>query len=55
VIGWSASLSFDAETTREGPLPVNAMQLVTHHTMLYRLKHDRICGAIETPITHVTA
>jgi len=32
---WQPSLTFDAETTKEGPLPVNAMQLVTHRGMLF--------------------
>jgi acetyl esterase/lipase len=32
---WQPSLTFDAGKTQEGPLPVNAMQLVTHRGMLF--------------------
>ncbi len=32
---WEPSLTFDAETMKEGPLPVNAMQLVTHRGTLF--------------------
>ncbi len=34
-VAWQPSLTFDAEKTKEGPLPVNAMQLVTHRGMLF--------------------
>ncbi len=34
-VTWEPSLTFDAETTKDGPLPVNAMQLVTHRRMLF--------------------
>jgi arylformamidase len=47
---WEPSLSFDAEATKEGPLPVNAMQLVTHRGMLFcgmatSFERDRHSGA----------
>ena len=32
---WQPSLTFDAEKTKEGPLPVNAMQLVVHRGRLF--------------------
>lgn len=32
---WQPSLTFDAGKTKQGPLPVNAMQLVTHRGMLF--------------------
>jgi arylsulfatase A-like enzyme/acetyl esterase/lipase len=32
---WEPSLSFDADKTKDGPLPVNAMQLVVHRDMLF--------------------
>lgn len=34
-IRWQPSLTFDAGKTKEGPLPVNAMQLVAHRGMLF--------------------
>ena len=32
---WQPSLKFDAEKTKQGPLPVNAMQLVVHRGKLF--------------------
>jgi len=32
---WQPSLTFDAGKTKQGPLPVNAMQLVTHRGTLF--------------------
>lgn len=34
-LAWQPSLTFNAEATKEGPLPVNGMQLVTHRGMLF--------------------
>ena len=41
---WQPSLTFDAEKTKEGPLPVNAMQLVAHRGMLV-LRHGDLVRA----------
>ena len=32
---WKPSLTFDAEKTKDGPLPVNAMQIVVHRGKLF--------------------
>jgi acetyl esterase/lipase len=47
---WQPSLTFDAEKTQEGPLPVNAMQLVAHRGMLFcgmatSFERERYSGA----------
>ncbi len=46
---WKPSLTFDAEKTKDGPLPVNAMQIVVHRGKLFcgmatSFERDRYSG-----------